>query len=144
MTGLELAGAAKLVHRPLRPDSELDLIQQRGMEHEKRFLSDLTAEGRHVTVITKDESILDHGDQYRRATGATEAAIRRGEVVICQATFFDGRWLSFADFLLRAERTSPLRPWSYEIADTKLARSTKGSALLQIWSYIAALTPIGQ
>jgi predicted RecB family nuclease len=142
LTGLELAGAAKLVHRPIRPDPELDLIQQRGMEHEKRYLADLTAQGRNVTEIHTDETILDRGEKYRRAAGATIEAIRRGDDVIYQATFFDGRWLGFADFLLRVERPSALGAWSYEIADTKLARSTKGSALLQICSYNAALTPI--
>ena len=58
------------------------------------------------------------------------------------ATFFDGRWLGLADFLLRVETPSELGPWSYEVADTKLARHTKASALLQICSYIEQLTRI--
>jgi len=43
LTALELAGAARLVRRPIRPDPELDVIQQRGIEHERRFLGDLEA-----------------------------------------------------------------------------------------------------
>ena len=65
--------------------------------------------------------------------------MRRGDDVIYQATFFDGRWLGFADFLLRVETPSALGPWSYEVADTKLARHTKASALLQMCSYIEQL-----
>ena len=142
LTGLELAGAAKLVHRPIRPDPELDVIQLRGLDHERRFRADLEAAGRLVTEITTDESIANRRERYVRAAADTEAAIRRGDDVIYQGTFFDGRWLGFADFLLRVEVPSDLGPWSYEIADTKLARSTKGSALLQICSYVALLNQI--
>jgi predicted RecB family nuclease len=58
---------------------------------------------------------------------------------VYQATFFDGTWLGFADFLLRVERPSDLGAWSYEVADTKLARKAKASAVLQICSYVEQL-----
>jgi uncharacterized protein len=142
LTGLELAGAARLVKRPIRPDPELDLIQQRGLEHERRFLADLEAAGRRATRIEPNDAIADRAARLRRSAAQTEEAIRRGDDVIYQATFFDGRWLGFADFLLRVETPSALGGWSYEVADTKLARHTKGSALLQICSYIEQLTRI--
>jgi len=142
LTGLELAGAARLVTRPIRPDPELDLIQRRGLEHERRFLAELEAAGRRATRIEPDGAIEDRAARLRRAAAETEQAIRRGDDVIYQATFFDGRWLGFADFLLRVETPSALGPWSYEVADTKLARHTKASALLQICSYIDQLTRI--
>lgn len=142
LTALELAGAARLVTRPIRPDPELDVIQQRGLEHERRFLADLEAAGRRATRIEPDETIDDRAERLRRAAAQTEEAIRRGDDVIYQATFFDGRWLGLADFLLRVETPSELGPWSYEVADTKLARHTKASALLQICSYIEQLTRI--
>ena len=63
------------------------------------------------------------------------AAMRAGAAVIYQAAFFDGRWLGFADFLRRVETPSELGPWSYEVWDTKLARHTKGSAVLQLSLY---------
>ena len=43
------------------------------------------------------------------AEAATVEAMRRGDDVIYQATLFDGRWLGYADFLLRVERPSALR-----------------------------------
>ncbi|MFI5048153.1 MAG: TM0106 family RecB-like putative nuclease, partial [Acidimicrobiia bacterium] len=59
-----------------------------------------------------------------------------GVDVIYQATFFDGRWRGHADFLLRVDTPSPaLGPWSYEVADTKLARRVKAAALLQMCAY---------
>ncbi len=140
LTALELAGAERLVARPIRPDPELDLIQQRGLQHEHRYLAELEAAGRRVTSIAPDDSIEDRAERLRRAAAQTAEAIRRGDDVIYQATFFDGRWLGLADFLLRVEVPSLLGSYSYEVADTKLARHTKASALLQICSYVEQLT----
>ncbi len=142
LTGLELAGAARLVERPVRDDPELELIRKRGYEHEARYLAGLEAAGRRATTISPDGSIEDRLAQLRLAAAETEAAIRRGDDVIYQATFFDGRWRGHADFLLRVGVPSHLGSWSYEVADTKLARHVKGSALLQICSYVEPLTRI--
>ena len=67
--------------------------------------------------------------------------MRAGADVIFQATFFDGRWRGHADFLFkRPDRPSPaLGGWSYDIADTKLARSVKGGAILQMCVYASLL-----
>ena len=142
LTALELAAAARLVRRPVRDDPELEVLQARGLAHEQRYLADLEAAGRKVTRLPAEEGVEDRGQRLRRAAAATEAAIRRGDDVIYQATFFDGRWLGYADFLVRVEMPSALGPWSYEIVDTKLARSTKASALLQICSYVDQLARI--
>ncbi len=139
LTGLELARLAGLVERPFRDDPELKVIQQRGLEHEARYLTDLVAAGRTVTEIALDGSIADRAEQLWAAARETEAALRRGDDVVYQATFFDGRWRGHADFLLRVDRPSALGPWSYEVADTKLARHVKGSAILQICSYVEGL-----
>jgi uncharacterized protein len=145
LVGLELAAMAGLVDRPIRLDPELDLIAKRGLEHEARYLAALERDGRRVTRIETgdhDAPGANRIKQLRDAARATEEAIRRGDDVIYQATFFDGRWLGLADFVLRVERPSVLGPWSYEIADTKLARHVKASALLQICSYVERLTVI--
>src|ERR1043165_310569 len=142
LTALELAAAARLVRRPLRADPELDVLQERGLAHEQRYLAGLEAAGRKVTRIEADETVKDWGQRLRRGAAPTEAAIRRGDDVVYQATFFDGRWLGYADFLVRVDAPSDLGPWSYEIVDTKLARSTKASALLQICSYVDQLARI--
>ena len=66
-----------------------------------------------------------------------------GADVVYQATFFDGRWLGYADFLLRVDapdRPSTWGAYHYEVADTKLARHVKASAVLQICSYVEQLT----
>lgn len=135
---LELAALEGLVARPVQDEEEMEVVRERGLEHERRHLESLEAAGRRVTRIVMDES-ADWGARVRRAAEGTEAAIRRGDDVVHQATFFDGRWLGFADFLLRVERASALGPWSYEVLDAKLARHAKASAVLQVCAYVDAL-----
>ncbi len=142
LVGLELAALAGLVARPDRIDPEMDLIARRGLEHERRYLSGLEAEGRRTTIIETDPAIEGRRAQLRAAALATRAAMERGDDVVYQATFFDGRWLGLADFLIRVEKPSRLGAWSYEVVDTKLARHVKGSALLQICSYVEHLSAI--
>jgi uncharacterized protein len=139
---LERAALVGLVERPIRDDPEIELIAKRGEEHERRYLADLAAEGRTVVAIDRDGSIADAGEQLRAAAEETAAAMRSGADVVYQATFFDGRWRGHADFLLRVGRDSPLGSWSYEVADTKLARRTKGGAILQLCSYVEQLTRV--
>ena len=140
--GLERAALAGLVERLERVDPEIELIRKRGYEHEARYRRDLEASGRTVLEIQPDASETDAGARLRAAAVATEAAMRDGVDVIYQAAFFDGRWRGHADFLLRVDRPSDLGAWSYEVADTKLARRVKGSAVLQICSYVELLTRI--
>jgi uncharacterized protein len=145
LVGLELAAMAGLVDRPIRLDPEIDLIAKRGLQHEARYLAGLETDGRRVTRIDAgdhDAPAATRRDQLRAAATATAKAIRRGDDAIYQATFFDGRWLGLADFLLRAERPSAIGEWSYEVVDTKLARHVKASALLQICSYVEGVTAI--
>jgi predicted RecB family nuclease len=145
LTQLERASLAGLVKRPMRDDPELDILRRRGFQHEARFLGDLEAEGRTTVKIDLDGSIEDRGEQLRTAAAATVDAMAMGADVIYQATFFDGTWRGHADFLLRVDgvgRPSVWGPWHYEVADTKLARHVKASAVLQICSYIDQLERI--
>src|SRR5262245_44132752 len=129
----------------MRDDPELDIIRKRGFEHEKRYLADLEAEGRTAVTITPDGSIEDQGERLRAAAAATVEAMRAGAEIIYQATFFDGTWRGHADFLLRVESGERPAVWGdyhYEVADTKLARHVKASAVLQICSYVDQLEAV--
>ncbi len=142
LSDLEITAIEGFIHRPERTDPELDVVRKRGFAHEKRYLEQLEATGRRVTVIapdtsaeTPDGSRETRGERLARQVAETEAAIRRGDDVIYQAAFFDGRWLGYADFLLRVPRPSPLGAFSYEITDTKLAHEVRASALMQLCTY---------
>ena len=139
---LERAALAGLVDKPIRDDPTIDLIARRGLAHEQRYLEELRASGKVVEEIQRDGSVASAGDELRAAAAETEAALRRGADVVYQATFFDGTWRGHADFLLRVEVPSDLGAWSYEVADTKLARKPKAGAVLQVCSYVEQLARV--
>ena len=144
LTALETAVLRGETERPVRHDRELDIIRKRGFAHEARYLDELRAEGRAVVTIDRDDD-AEYGDRLRRQAEDTIAAMASGADVIFQAAFFDGRWLGYADFLLRVEsphRPSLWGPYHYEVADTKLARHVKAGAVLQVCSYVEQLERI--
>ena len=67
----------------------------------------------------------------------SEAALAGGAEVVYQAAFFDGRFLGYADFIIRNDAGA------YEVYDTKLARKAKITALLQLAAYSDQLQRIG-
>ncbi|MGY1813273.1 TM0106 family RecB-like putative nuclease [Blastococcus sp. SYSU D00820] len=136
LTWLDLQVArARLAAPADGPSEELELIFQLGDAHEKRHLARLQQEGKTVhTVATRFD-----GAGRRQAEAETVRAMQQGFHVVFQGTFFDGVWGGQADFLLRVERPSALGRWSYEIADTKLARKMKVAALLQMATYAERL-----
>ena len=136
LSTLELGRVAGMWERPIRRDDPvIELIQAKGDLHEQDYLAALRAQGLRVVEIVKDA--LRTPDDLRAAEALTLEAMRSGADVVFQATFFDGRWRGHADFLFkRDDRPSPgLGAWSYDIADTKLARSVKGGAILQMCVY---------
>jgi len=131
---LEQLRVAGKIEKPVRDDPELDLIRRRGFDHEQAYLRRLRDEGRTVyEVQQRDARSLE---ELRAAEEETVAAMRRREDVIFQATFFDGRWRGHADFLMRRDdRPSALGPYSYDVADTKLAQRVKAAAIVQMCVY---------
>src|SRR4051794_881270 len=116
---------------------DVQFVFDRGLEHERRYLESLKAAGKSVVEIPGGSG----AEGRRRAEAQTVEAMRRGVDVVYQGTFLDGAWGGQADFLLRVETPSPVfGDWSYEIADTKLARKLKVAALLQMATYAERLT----
>ena len=74
------------------------------------------------------------------AADQTVRAIARGAPVIYQPAMCDGRFVGFADFLILENSPSGHR---YRLRDTKLARSVKVEALLQLAAYAQTLTDAG-
>src|ERR1700751_3172987 len=62
--------------------------------------------------------------------------------MIYQATFQDGNWGGRADFLVRVDKPSALGSFSYEVVETKLAKSAKVRAILQLCFYSELLGKI--
>jgi uncharacterized protein len=67
----------------------------------------------------------------------TLKAMREGYEIIFQATLTDQNLIGHADFLRKVPRASALGDWSYEVLDTKLARSEKAKFIIQLGFYSA-------
>ena len=131
---LEQLRALGEIEKPFRDDPELELVRKRGYAHEQRYIDQLTSAGR--TVVEMQLRDPRTPEELRASEAETLAAMRDGVDVIFQGTFFDGRWRGHPDFLVRRDdRPSALGSWSYDVADTKLAKRVKAAAILQMCVY---------
>jgi uncharacterized protein len=139
LTQLELAAARGEIKRPHREDPLLDVLVRRGEEHEAALLAGYPS-GPHEIVRVDRETRTRAG--LEAAAADTIAAMQAGAPMIYQAAFFHEGWVGFADFLERVDHESTLGRWSYEVADAKLARSVRASALVQLCEYSAHVARI--
>jgi predicted RecB family nuclease len=127
-TALELAEAHGKDRRPRWHDPLLALLFERGLQHERDYVESLRATGRDVVDLAE--------------VNAPDAALARtldlmgsSTEVIVQGALGDGRWYGRPDVMRRVARPSRLGSWSYEVADTKLARETRAGTILQLGLY---------
>ncbi|OMC40644.1 TM0106 family RecB-like putative nuclease [Mycobacterium sp. IS-1264] len=115
-------------------DELLERTAALGDRHEQRELDRLRAEFDDAVAIIGRPAYTLEG--LTAAAEATRRAIADRAPVVYQAAMFDGRFVGFADFLVAdGER--------YRLVDTKLARSPKVTALLQLAAYADALAGMG-
>lgn len=126
-TALDLAVAQGLRSAPSWVDPSLVVLQQRGLDHERRQLDGLRAEG--LEVVDLSEISVDE------VVERSVEAMRTGADVIVQPALRDGRWFGRPDILRRVASPSALWAWSYEVFDTKLAKETRGGTILQLSLY---------
>ena len=133
---LDRAESKNEIAKPFFKDPTIDLLRKLGLEHEQRYLRELAE--KDGVAITR----INGNDSWEDATVGTIQAIRNGVDAIYQAAFLDTPWRGRPDFLLRVNTPSALGPWSYEVVETKLARSTKAGALVQLCFYSDLLSRI--
>ncbi|WP_407726404.1 TM0106 family RecB-like putative nuclease [Rhodococcoides fascians] len=111
-------------------DPMLDRTSTLGFEHERRQLEAFEQRfpGGVLTMDRPGRTAQELAD----AAWATFTALTSRTPVLYQATFFDGRFLGFCDFLV-ADGSR------YTVYDTKLSRHAKVPALLQLAAYADAL-----
>src|SRR5678815_2599576 len=117
LTTLDLRAARGEIQRLFRNDPGLDALVERGLRHEAEYLAHLRTMG----LTVSEQPTLE--------------AMRSGADVIVQAELQNSHWFGRADVLLRVDTPSDLGNWSYEVADTKLARETRGGTILQLCLY---------
>ncbi|EMQ97903.1 TM0106 family RecB-like putative nuclease [Paeniglutamicibacter gangotriensis] len=140
--GCEFASLSKLDERLGRsakadfgPDEMLERTAVLGDAHEHKVLQELREQyGDYDPDTGRGVKMLAAGVRGDRASliaahEETHQALLNGADVVFQATFFDGEFVGFADFLIREE------DGSYAVWDTKLARHARVTALLQLAAY---------
>ncbi len=135
LTALDCAEASGELKKEFFPDPGLELLIRLGLEHEQAYLKTLREEGLGIVEISTEMSRTD-------AVAATIAALREGVDVVYQPVFQDGDSYGRADFVRRIDKPSDLGNWSYEVVETKLARSTKVRAVIQLCHYSLLLSKI--
>lgn len=158
----DLVAASECEYRTLRildeklgraPKAEfpVDEMQKRagelGDRHEQTVLASLVArygpwDASRGSGVYSLERGLNLRGELQAKHAETELALRSGADVVFQATFFDGEFLGYADFLVN-EAAGTGNPGRYEVWDTKLARHAKVGALLQLAAYGDQLLGMG-
>jgi predicted RecB family nuclease len=129
LTSLDREEAEGKIRKPFFHDPGIELLRRLGLQHEQAYLHSLAKQraaeiGEIPTEIARTETAAE-----------TLEALRRGVAVIYQAVFQGESWRGRPDFLVRVGTPSLLGPWSYEVVETKLARSTKAGAIVQLCFY---------
>ena len=117
---------------PATTDEMLARAARLGDRHEQRFLEQLRSRVDVVEIPRPDRST-----DPSNVVELTTAAFEQNAAAVYQAAFFDGRFLGYADFIVRNHEGR------YEVYDTKLARHAKITALLQLAAYGEQLQRLG-
>ncbi len=119
-----------------------NLIFAKGDQHEAEYLERVRAAGRDVHEVGRSVD-------FAKAAERTAQLMREGADVIYQGAFVVGAWRGLADFVERVDAPSDLDDWSYDVVDTKLARSHAApSHVLQLCFYsegvagVQGVTPV--
>lgn len=111
-----------------KDDAQMQLIQQKGMEHEQHYLESLKKSGLKVIEIPTTGTL-------EKRVAMTRGAMRDGPDIIYQAALRNESWHGIADFLKRVEHPSDLGTYSYEPIDTKLSKHPSPYYVLQLCVY---------
>jgi len=160
LTVLELAVARGELKPPAGGLPMADALRTRGEAHEAAYVEHLRATRPNIVDLREHRYDAD-------GFAATRAAMTAGADLITQAPLglgnhltghgiddsahhgqssaFPGNkdnWVGRADILLKTDTPSALGSWSYVPLDTKLAKETRGSAILQLCTYALMLEPL--
>lgn len=115
-------------------DPFMSMLQQKGYAHEAALEDKFRAQQLSVTKIA--------GASSEEKLNQTLAAMREGINIIVQARLQDDQFSGYADFLVKVSGNSELGDYHYEVWDTKLARKTKPTFVIQLCCYAEMLESV--
>jgi len=113
----------------------LELVREKGFEHEARVLADL--EALHGPAVS-----IPAGGPFSERLSLTAEAMAAGAPLIYQAAFANNRWVGYPDFLVRTGEDAAGRSL-YEPEDAKLAHRAKAEHLIQLNVYARLIEEAG-
>src|SRR5581483_2790893 len=127
-TSLELINLETPLPR-VQDDATAVLLQEKGHEHERRYLKRLLDSRTQLTDLS------GLGGDVSDRIACTLEKMKEGSQVIYQGALGIGDFVGYPDFLRRVDRPSGLGLFSYEVVDTKLARSVRTKFVVQLAFY---------
>lgn len=118
------------VTKPEFNNPHADAIQKRGFEHEANYINHLKSLGLTVASATMNDP------------ASTIKLMHEGVDVIVQGALELPGYFGRTDILRKVPTPSKLGDWSYEVVDTKLAKETKATSLLQLCLYSEMLAQV--
>ncbi len=118
--------------KPDEDGEEMELLKRRGKEHEARYLAELAKQHPDLVTIDSKPAAFDQ----------TVATMQASRSVIYQGCLRAEAFLGYPDFLFRVLGESKFGKFSYEPADTKLAKSAKPHFIVQLCAYADMLEEI--
>jgi predicted RecB family nuclease len=116
---------------------DLAVIRELGERFERDYLEYLATQG----LTVENLSHIPH-EEEERLLAETRALMEGGVQVIAQGALSDGDWFGRPDVLRRVETRCKRWAWSYEVTDTKLAKETRATTILQLSVYSDLLAKI--
>ena len=127
---LQVARGKRAAPQWAAPD--LKVIQELGLRHETAYLRFLEEQRKLSVVNLKDiQNEKEALEETRRLMASGADAIAQGAL---GGLAGGGQWFGRPDVLLRVSRPGKWL-WSYEVQDTKLAKETKATTILQLSLY---------
>lgn len=123
LTQLQRQVALGEIKKPSYRDPSLDVLIQRGKDHEAAYVEFLANKGLKVVNFNGQakENVVE--------------AMKQGADVLVQAVLQDGEWMGYSDILIKVPGNSTFGNWCYEVQDTKLAQNTKAATIIQLCLY---------
>src|SRR5258706_4762103 len=128
LTQLNRLVALNEINKPSWYDPSLEVLIQRGKDHEAAYVEFLEKKGKTKKNLNG------------RPLEATIDAMQQGIDVLVQVRLDHEPWMGYADILLKVPGKSKFGNWSYEVQDTTLAQNTRASTILQLCIYTDLLS----
>ena len=128
MIDFEAMSNPALLSQKVESSDYMQMIQDNGKKHELECWDELRKKYEAVLELGYELSTLERIE-------ATQQAMEKGVNIIFQGALQVEQFIARPDFIVRVDTPSKLGSYSYEVADSKLSRSAKADAVLQLMHY---------